>query len=116
MSARPWPRAASPRDRRGARARSRIPYRSSGAPNGGGNLERLHGLGDIVSANDRGAVANRDQVAGDGAAEALVGRRRRDLVDEALARGADEERQAERFEFREAGDGDDALLRRLAET
>ena len=62
-----------------------------------------------------GAVGDRDQVAGDRAAEALVGRRGRDRVDEALARGADQERQAERFELREPRDGGDALLRRLAE-
>src|SRR6185312_4808533 len=40
---------------------------------------------------------------------------RRDRVDEALARGADQQRQAEALEFGEAAEADNALLRRLAE-
>ncbi len=41
--------------------------------------KRLHGLGDVVGAHDGGAVRDRQQVAGDRAADALVGRRRRNL-------------------------------------
>ena len=77
--------------------------------------QRLHGLGDVVRADDRGAVCGRKNMGGDRAAQALVGRGGRNLIDEALARSADEERQAEGFELGKPGDGRDALLRRLAE-
>ena len=60
-------------------------------------------------------LATADEMRGDRAAQALVGRSGRNLVDEALARGAEQERQAERLELAEPRDRDEALLRRLAE-
>src|SRR5262249_57761087 len=52
----------------------------------------------------------------DRAADALIGRRWRYRVDEALARSADQEGEAEQFELAKPRDRDDALLWRLAET
>ena len=82
---------------------------------GRGDAQRLHGFGDVVHAHDRRAVLHRREMAGDRAAEPLVGRRRRHRIDEALARGADQKRQAEALEFGKPRDAGDALLRRLAE-
>ena len=55
------------------------------------------------------------EMAGQRAADALVRRGRADRIDEALARGADQERQTERRESGGVRQADDALLRRLAE-
>ena len=52
---------------------------------------------------------------GDRTAKALMRLRRRHRADEALARGADQQRQAERLQFAEPGQRHHALLRRLAE-
>ena len=54
-------------------------------------------------------------MAGDRAADALVRRGRGDRLDEALARGADQQRQPERLKSVEPRQADHALLRRLAE-
>ena len=51
---------------------------------------------------------------GDRSAQPAIGRRRRYLVDEALARRADQERQAEFLQFREPRDHRQALFRRHA--
>ena len=45
----------------------------------------------------------------------FIGRRGRHRIDETLARGADQKRQAEPFEFGQLGNAQQALLRRLAE-
>ena len=52
---------------------------------------------------------------GDRSAQPLVGRGGRNLVDEALARSADEKGMPERFEIADACDGGEALLCRFAE-
>jgi len=72
-------------------------------------------LGDVMGAHDRGSVLDREQVARDRAADALVGRSGRHRIDETLARGADQEWQAEGSQFAEPRNRDDALRRRLAE-
>src|ERR1700692_4432035 len=68
-----------------------------------------------MRAHDRGAVEHTEDMGRNRAAEPAVGRRRRYRVDEALARGAEEERQAKPAEPFEPGDRLHALLRRLAE-
>ena len=95
MSGRPCPRAASRRDRRAAPVRGRRWNRSSRVPDGGGHRQRLHGRRDVVHAHDRGAVFDREEMRGQRTAEPLHRFGRRDRVDEALARGADQKRQAE---------------------
>src|SRR5258705_5577081 len=80
------------------------------------HAQRLHGLGDVVHTDDCGAASDTDEMSGNRSTDSPVGRGGRDLVDEALARGAQQQRQAERLELVEARDGDETLLRRLAET
>ena len=55
----------------------------------------LQGLGDVMGADDLGAALCGDQMRGDRAGEPLRRLRRRHRGDEALARGADQDRQAE---------------------
>src|SRR5690349_13528798 len=52
---------------------------------------------------------------GDRSAQALIGRGGRNLVDEALARSAEEKGQAEGLKLTDACDRGEALLRRFAE-
>jgi hypothetical protein len=68
-----------------------------------------------VDAQDGRAVAGGDEMRGERAADALRGFGRRDRIDEALARGADQQRQAEAPEFGKVAETSDALVRRLAE-
>src|SRR5688572_27187717 len=68
-----------------------------------------------MHAYDGGAIVDRAQMRRDRATDALVGRGGRYRVDEPLARRADEERQTERLQLRQPGDGSHALLGRLAE-
>ena len=75
----------------------------------------MHGLGDIVGADDRRPSQNCEDVGSDRSAQPLIGWRWRNLVDEALAGSANEEREPERFEFPDACDRGEALLRCLAE-
>ena len=84
-------------------------------PKRGGDAQRLDGFGDVVGPDDRGAVHIGHHMGGNRAADPLHRLRRRHRVDEALARGADQDRQAEVLEFVELGDRLHALLRGLAE-
>src|ERR1700741_2204481 len=68
-----------------------------------------------MRANDGSPPLRGDQMCRDRSAETLLRLGGTNARDEALARGADQDRQAERFEFLEPRQRDYALLRRLAE-
>ena len=66
------------------------------------HAQRLHGFGDVMGADDPRAALRRHQMRRDRAAEPLMRLRRRHRADEALARCADQQRQAERLAIRRA--------------
>src|ERR1700730_8213438 len=68
-----------------------------------------------MGADNPRAALYRDKMRGNRAAKTLMWLRRRDRTDEALARGADQQRQAEYAEFIEPGQRRHALLRGFAE-
>src|SRR5437016_10108015 len=68
-----------------------------------------------MSADNRGPAGDRKQVRGNRSAQAMLGRRGRDLVDETLARSTHENRQTESFELGKPRDHGETLVRRLAE-
>src|SRR5215470_14117941 len=68
-----------------------------------------------MGTDDFRALPRRDQMRRDRAAEPLLRLRWRNGSDEALARRADQNREAERAELAEARQCNHALLRRLAE-
>ena len=70
--------------------------------------------GDIMGSDDPRAAFGREQMRRDRAAEALMRFRRRHRADEALARGADQQRQTEDAQFVEPGQRRHALFLGLA--
>src|SRR4051812_1204874 len=80
-----------------------------------GHGEGLADLGDIVDAEDVGALGGGEDRGGDRAAEALVGGGAVDPADEALARGADHQGAAELTQLAEAAQQLHAVGAGLAE-
>src|SRR6476659_2621599 len=76
---------------------------------------RLGGLGHVVDAQHAGAGREREDRVGDGAADPLVRAGAVDLADEALARGADQDRPAEVAQLAEPAQQLEVVLERLAE-
>ena len=82
---------------------------------GGCDPQRLNRFGHVVRADDGSAVFDREDVRGQRSGQPPVGLGWQHSIDEALARGANQDRHAEALEGVEPGDGLHALLRRLAE-
>src|SRR4051812_49724099 len=80
-----------------------------------GHGEGLADLGDIVDAEDVGALGGGEDGGGDRAAEALIGGGAVDPADEALARGADDERAPQPAELGEPAQQLHVVRVRLAE-
>ena len=78
-------------------------------------VDRLRHLGDVVDAQDVGALGGGEDGGGDRAAEPVVHLGAVDLADEALARGADDQRPAQLAQLAEPAQQLEVVLERLAE-
>src|SRR5215218_2008483 len=81
----------------------------------GGYGHRLLDLDDVVDAENRRAVGGRQHRGGDRATQALAGVGAVDPADEALARGADDQRPAQLGQLRQAPQQLEIVLGGLAE-
>src|SRR5262245_49506669 len=80
-----------------------------------GRVERLASFGDIVDTEDVGPGGERQHVRRNRAPEPLAELAAGDLAEEALSRGADHDRPAERRNLAEAAQQLEVVLDRLAE-
>src|SRR5882724_5722634 len=78
------------------------------------HLQRLHGLGHIMYAHDIGAGHDRQQIARDRTADALMRLGGRNRRNEALARQSHQDRQSELAQLAEPRDHRGALIERFA--
>src|ERR1700738_4483130 len=80
------------------------------------DLQRLHGLGHVVHAYDIGTGHNRQQIAGDRTADALIRLGGRNRGNEALAREPHQDRPARFAQLTEPRDHRGTLIERLSKT